>query len=200
MSMAVPWLLSAKVAVPARVDAYFNRSQPFEWSEATGSGIVVVQAPGGFGKTTLLAEVYRRERERGVLAAWLTLDEDDTAESVAAYLAYAFERAGLETPSASDAFEHSVGLVARSIEAHAEPCLLVLDEVERATTGAVAALDFLLRHHPRQSPRSDRNAGKPGSRPGVGHAEWARCRLDSRPVALLQTGDHRFLWRGTVAT
>ena len=148
MSMAFPWLLSAKVAVPARVDAYFNRSRPFEWSEATGSGIVVVQAPGGFGKTTLLAEIYRRERERGVLAAWLTLDEDDTVEGVGAYLAYAFERAGLETPGASDAFEHSMGLVARSIEAHAEPCLLVLDEVERVTTGVVAAVDFFLRHCP----------------------------------------------------
>ncbi len=148
MSIAVPWLLSAKVAVPARVDAYFNRAQPFEWSEVTGSGIIVVQAPGGFGKTTLLAEIYRRERERGVLAAWLTLDEDDTAEGVGAYLAYAFERAGLETPGASDAFEHSMGLVARSIEAHAEPCLLVLDEVERVTTGAVAVLDFFLRHLP----------------------------------------------------
>ena len=148
MSMAVPWLLSAKVAVPARVDAYFDRSQPFEWSEATGSGILVVQAPGGFGKTTLLAEIYRRERKRGVLAAWLTLDEDDTAEGIGAYLAYAFERAGLETPGASDAFEKTMGLVARSIEAHAEPCLLVLDEVERITTGAVASVDFFLRHLP----------------------------------------------------
>ena len=148
MSMAVPWLLGAKVAVPARVDAYFHRSQPFEWSEVAGAGIVVVQAPGGFGKTTLLAEIYRRERERGVLAAWLTLDEDDTAEGVGAYLAYAFERAGLETPGASEAFEHSMGLVARSIEAHAEPCLLVLDEVERVTKGAAAAVDFFLRHLP----------------------------------------------------
>ena len=121
MSIAVPWLLGAKVAVPARVDAYFNRSQTFEWSEAAGSGIVVMQAPGGFGKTTLLGEIYRRERERGVLAAWLTLDEDDTAEGVGAYLAYAFERAGLDTPAVSDAFEHSMGLVARSIEAHALP-------------------------------------------------------------------------------
>ena len=148
MSIAVPWLLGAKVAVPARVDAYFNRSQTFEWSEAAGSGIVVMQAPGGFGKTTLLGEIYRRERERGVLAAWLTLDEDDTAEGVGAYLAYAFERAGLDTPAASDAFEHSMGLVARSIEAHAGPCLLVLDEVERVTNGAVAAVDFFLRHLP----------------------------------------------------
>ena len=147
MSRAVPWLLGAKVAVPARVDAYFDRSQPFEWSDA-GSGIVVVQAPGGFGKTTLLAEICRRERERGVLAAWLTLDEDDTAEGVGAYLAYAFERAGLDMPAASNAFGHSMGLVARSIEAHAGPCLLVLDEVERVANGAVAAVDFFLRHLP----------------------------------------------------
>ena len=137
MSIAVPWLLGAKVAVPARVDAYFNRSQTFEWSEAAGSGIVVMQAPGGFGKTTLLGEIYRRERERGVLAAWLTLDEDDTAEGVGAYLAYAFERAGLDTPAASDAFEHSMGLVARSIEAHAGPCLLVGVFADMIAVGAM---------------------------------------------------------------
>ena len=146
-SKAVPWLLGAKVAVPARADAYFDRPQPFEWSDA-GSGIVVVQAPGGFGKTTLLAEICRRERERGVLVGWLTLDEDDTAEGVGAYLAYAFERAGLDTAGASDAFEHSIGFVARSIEAHAGPCLLVLDEVERVAKDAVAAVDFFLRHLP----------------------------------------------------
>ena len=176
MSKAVPWLLGAKVAVPARPDAYFDRPQPFEWSDA-GSGIVVVQAPGGFGKTTLLAEICRRERERGVLVGWLTLDEDDTAEGVGAYLAYAFERAGLDSAGASDAFEHSIGLVARSIEAHAGPCVLVLDEVERLAKDAVAAVDFFLRH----LPGNLRVAIGMRENPGL---DLARATLDGRGVVL----------------
>lgn len=148
MSTAVPWLLSAKVEVPTRVDTYFSRPRLFQPSEGVDSRIVVVQTPGGFGKTTLLGEICRRARERGVLTAWLTLDEDDTGDGIGTYLAYAFERGGLHIPSASDAIEHGLTMVARSVEAHAAPCLLVLDELERVTKEAVSALNFLLRHLP----------------------------------------------------
>ena len=148
LAATVPWLLSAKVAVPKRIDAYFSRPRLLEWTEETGSPMVVMLAPGGFGKTTVLSEVHRRAAERGVLAAWLTLDEDDTVEGVGTYLAYAFERAGLLTPSASEAVDHGLALVARSIEDFGEPCLLVLDEVERIAAAAVPALDFFLRHRP----------------------------------------------------
>ena len=148
LSAAVPWLLRAKVAVPRRVDAYFSRPRLFEWAEEAKSPVVVVQAPGGFGKTTFLAEVHRSEAARGVIAAWLTLDEDDTADGLGTYLAYAFEQAGLGISSASEAVEHGLALVARSIEAHGRPCLLVLDEVERIAEEATPALDFFLRHRP----------------------------------------------------
>lgn len=148
LAATVPWLLSAKVAVPKRVDAYFSRPRLFEWTAEAESRMVVVLAPGGFGKTTVLAEVHRSAAERGVLAAWLTLDEDDTVEGIGTYLAYAFEKAGLRSPSASEAIDHGLALVARSVEDYGGPCLLVLDEVERIAAEAVPALDFLLRHRP----------------------------------------------------
>ncbi len=148
LSAVVPWLLSAKVAVPKRVDAYFNRPRLFEWTEGAGSRMVVVLAPGGFGKTTFLSEVHRRAGERGVVAAWLTLDEDDTADGIGTYLAYAFEQAGLGISSAAEAVDHGLALVARSVEACGRPCLLVLDEVERIAKEAIPALDFFLRHRP----------------------------------------------------
>ena len=148
LSAAVPWLLSAKVAVPRRVDTYFSRPRLFEWAEGAASRLVVVLAPGGFGKTTFLAEVHRSEAERGVLAAWLTLDEDDTADGVGTYLAYAFEQAGLGISSAQEAVDHGLALVARSIESSGRPCLLVLDEVERVAEEAIPSLDFFLRHRP----------------------------------------------------
>ncbi|MDE0450539.1 MAG: LuxR C-terminal-related transcriptional regulator [Gammaproteobacteria bacterium] len=139
--------MSAKVAVPERVDAYFSRPRLLAPSESE-SGCVVVLAPGGFGKTSLLAEIHRRALGRRLLAAWLSVDEDDTEEGIGTYLAYAFEHAGLDISSTDEAVEHGLAVVARSIEAYGEPCLLVLDEVERVSGEAVAALDFFLRHRP----------------------------------------------------
>src|SRR5271169_4460393 len=39
--------------------------------------VVVVAAPAGYGKSTLMARWHARLHERGVACAWLTLDEDD---------------------------------------------------------------------------------------------------------------------------
>ena len=39
--------------------------------------VVVVAAPAGYGKTTLMARWHTRLLERGVSCAWLSLDEDD---------------------------------------------------------------------------------------------------------------------------
>lgn len=148
LSRAAPWLFSAKVAVPLRVEAYFSRPRLFEQSELARSRIVVIQAPGGFGKTTMLGELYRHEHERGALTAWLTLDEDDTEEGIGTYLAYAFECAGLRISNPSDALDRGLALVAAAIEAHDGPCLLVLDDAERITGGAVSTVNSLLRHLP----------------------------------------------------
>ena len=59
--------------------------------------LTVLCAPGGFGKTALLGQRCRELRRRGVAVAWLSLDEEDGRESVAAHLALAFERAGVAT-------------------------------------------------------------------------------------------------------
>src|SRR6204780_1101413 len=39
--------------------------------------VVVVAAPAGYGKSTLMARWHARLLERGISCAWLTLDEDD---------------------------------------------------------------------------------------------------------------------------
>src|SRR6202012_5524341 len=39
--------------------------------------VVVVAAPAGYGKSTLMARWHSRLVERGVACAWLSLDEDD---------------------------------------------------------------------------------------------------------------------------
>ena len=42
-----------------------------------GCPVVVVTAPAGYGKSTLMASWHGRLSERGVACAWLSLDEDD---------------------------------------------------------------------------------------------------------------------------
>lgn len=42
-----------------------------------GYGVVVVQAPAGHGKSTLLQQAKTESEKRGALTAWLTLDEAD---------------------------------------------------------------------------------------------------------------------------
>ena len=146
------WLLTGRVTPPVRPPHYFRRAKLVEAFEQ--GRVAVVTAPAGFGKTSLLADVCRRRRGEGLLSAWLTLADDDTPEVLAAYLLYAFERAGLDVttptsardPGASLPPERAVMALARAIEWHASPCLLVLDEVERLPAGRTLELVNALLH------------------------------------------------------
>ena len=149
ISTTAPWLLATKVAPPGRTLHYIDRPRLAERVERSGWPIVMLRAPGGFGKTTLLSEICRREKERGNLAAWLTLDEDDTADGVEMYLMYAFEAAGLHMDSVPDAAEYRMERLGQQIGNHGAPCLLAIDEVERLRGHAIEALDFFLHHAPR---------------------------------------------------
>ncbi len=152
----LPWLLAARVVVPERVPDYLDRAALVQRALPTRRRLTVLRAPGGFGKTTVLAECCRLLAADGVLAAWLSLDEEDDGELLDAYLAFAFERAGLDVLQAlgADADAGPVPgtraeLVMRAVEAHEGPCVLALDEVERVVNpDALEVIDFLLRRGP----------------------------------------------------
>ena len=152
----LPWLLSTKVAVPDRVPHYFERPQLLARARPTQRRLTVLRAPGGFGKTTVLAESCRRLAAEGVPTAWISLDEQDDGPVLDAYLAFAFERAGLDVlePLGTGAEPGSAPgprteLVMRAVEAHGGPCVLALDEVERvAKTDALELIDLLFRLGP----------------------------------------------------
>ena len=151
----LPWLLSARVAVPERVPDYYERPQLLARVLPTQRRLTVLRAPGGFGKTTVLAESCRRLAAEGVVTAWLSLDEQDDGTVLDAYLAFAFERAGLRVSGpprparAGAAPGPRTELVMRAVEGHDGPCVLVLDEVERvAKAEALELIDFLFRLGP----------------------------------------------------
>ena len=113
-------------------------------------------APGGFGKTTLLAECCHDVLERGVGVAWLTLHENDEPDMLDTYLACAFEEAGLDVVESlrqgnveADSQYLRTSMVLRAIEVLGKPVVLALDEAERLTDpGLVALINFLVRAAP----------------------------------------------------
>ncbi len=122
--------------------------------------LIVIIAPAGFGKTTLVAELAR---ELQPAAAWLTLDPGDRDLSLFAhYLVEALAQArpsfGAETrawlaatPSPAAEIEDFVATLLADLEACGEePLVLFLDDFHevRASEGITHLLDLMLRYLP----------------------------------------------------
>ena len=119
----------------------------------TNRRLTLFWAPGGFGKTTVLAECCRVLTRQGIPTAWLSLDEKDDPSVLDAYLAAAFEQAGLDVLAPlrmNDAGlrwpYHPTGVLVRALKAHRGPFVLALDELEWVTDPeSVALLNLLVR-------------------------------------------------------
>ena len=157
----LPWLLRQKIAVPDRVTGYLDRAGLVERAMPTRRRLTVLQAPGGFGKTTLLAECCRRLREDGIPTAWVSVDEQDEPGVLDTYIAYACQSAAAGAVAASEQFakpgldnarggsESRTGLAVREIADLDGPFVLMFDELERlGNPGSAALLDFLLQRGP----------------------------------------------------
>lgn len=151
----LPWLLRQKVMLPDAVDGYVERSALAARCDPSTRRVTVFNAPGGFGKTTLLAEACRRLRDGGTVVAWLTLDEDDTPKALATYLAFAFSEAGLDIVGSRSTdwdFEREdylVNLLLHGIEAHGGDCVLAVDDLHRLSQPeSLAVVDRLVQRAP----------------------------------------------------
>ena len=157
MSTVVPsWLLKAKVTTPDPGAGYVPRHALLRRLDAAlERRFALLQAPAGFGKTTVLADFSRRKQEQGVVVAWVSLDEADEPSLFGNYLTFAFECAGLELSVLDDSgawssspVTYQIGMLARAIDLHAAPCLLVLDEVDRLPRETVEPIYRLVEHGP----------------------------------------------------
>jgi LuxR family maltose regulon positive regulatory protein len=107
----------------------------------------VIVAPAGFGKTTLLAEWQARLKSRGVVAAWLTLDEaDGELHQFLSGLIFALGEAGLELgwlePLAEQglmegSLKLAVSGILEVVAACPRPVVLILDDYHRLDAPAV---------------------------------------------------------------
>lgn len=152
----LPWLSRRKITIPNRVAGYIHRSDLLNRILPTEGRLTILTAPGGFGKTTLLAESCRSLQDAGVLTAWVTLDENDTQQSLDAYLACSFQHAGpsdfSELNEGGDydrPLQDRTASLINKIERHGTPCVLAVDELERiCDPSALDLLNFLLEQSP----------------------------------------------------
>ena len=162
-SRDAPWLVTARVKIPERVDGYLPRPRLLDRCQPINRRLTVFHAPCGFGKTTLLTDVCCRERARGVLAAWLSLDETDTLETLVAYVEHALRHAGLDVSAPSSALPRTsetaeptetavrdrMVLLMRAMADYGKSFLFALDEVERLVDPEqIRLIDLLVRRAP----------------------------------------------------
>ena len=148
------WLLRQKIMQPNLPRNHVARPALDAFCDPLRYRITAVHAPGGFGKTTLLAGICRRERAAGRISAWVSLAAADDRDGIVDYLLYAFTAAGLEllegfasTGDFGDS-DRRLNQLVRSIEVHDNPCLLFLDEVDSLDAAAVRVVDWLLQNAP----------------------------------------------------
>ncbi|MCY3813084.1 MAG: LuxR C-terminal-related transcriptional regulator [Gammaproteobacteria bacterium] len=161
-----PWFPAHKVEIPDAVRGYVEREELEAQCAPGARRLTVLHAPGGFGKTALLAQCCRRLRDSGTSTAWLSVDEDDSALSVASYLSVAFQHAGVapfggddeRQEGAGDAADaavdsaamYRVDLLLHAIRRHGARCVLAVDELDRLqSAAAVDVLNAVLQRAPR---------------------------------------------------
>ena len=127
-----------------------------------GHRLILISAPAGFGKTTLLASWISSFKDRHSdvqdRLAWLSLDEDDNDPArFLAYLWAAAQKAGVDSGQDASWAQEGGLPVARSILTTLINCvallphrlILVLDDYHTLTDGAIhRAMAFLLDHLP----------------------------------------------------
>ena len=116
---------------------------------AGGAKLVALNAPAGFGKTTLMLQMRQRFQSSGIATAWLTLDAaDNDAGRFVAMLAAALSAVlPSVTPSDADALDGTVDatrdLALRLLEqlaVHPAPLVLFLDDAYVLESPAVLGL------------------------------------------------------------
>lgn len=147
MNPLSPAILPTKLNPPATPAGQVAREALVEAILRSNARLVLVRAPAGFGKTTLLGQARQELEAQGIATAWLTLDSSDNDPSrFLAYLAHALdELSPQETGDGSGQLpsapmgEVALALMER-VSALPFPFALLLDEFEAIRSPGVIAL------------------------------------------------------------
>ena len=155
-------LIATKVNIPPQPAQLVPRTRllnKLDQGLRPGNKVMLVSAPAGYGKTTL---VVNWVRERGLPTAWISLDDSDNdLVRFLNYLAAAFRRVSPDL--ADDLFDEAKFIKNRAsadvltplvniIERSGEPLVLVLDDYHLISTQVVHdSVGFLVEHLPPQA-------------------------------------------------
>ena len=147
--------LLLKVTAPRVPRHHLARPRLRADTERFDKPVVLVQAPPGFGKTSLLAQWRREHLARGAVVAWLSSQSRDDPQRLVQGLALAVRTASgrptfghtLFQAAAPDGLEGVTSWVAEVAQA-AFDVVLIVDEAERLPPPAREALAYLLRNVP----------------------------------------------------
>jgi len=153
------WLVAAKVMPPKNHITLAERKLALDiLLRDQERSITIMEATGGFGKTTLLALWRMKLLDMGHSVAWVTLDAEDTASTLITYFAYAFQTAGLDmaqssflTVGSSPPLNplHQVNILINMLQNIDQKIFLMLDDVDRLNDPeALKILNMMIRHAP----------------------------------------------------
>jgi LuxR family maltose regulon positive regulatory protein len=143
-------LLATKFHIPKRRrNAVARPRLSARLGRARDASLVLVSAPAGFGKTTLLTE-WLAENTEGTAVAWLSLDAQDNDPSrFWAYVVAALHHARPEIAAADGPSEHLLPMLLNDITALEGDIVLVLDDYHLIESREIQnGMEFLVEHLP----------------------------------------------------
>ncbi len=138
----------AKTVVPDAPESAIERPGLVDRCDPGQRRLTLVVAPGGFGKTTVLAACCRRAEARGDPVIWLSADEEDDARRLVAHLSYAvavpWDVEGVRDRAFNAHEMFDLDSLLGGVRADGRPCMLVVDELDRLPASGERVIDYLI--------------------------------------------------------
>jgi LuxR family maltose regulon positive regulatory protein len=146
---ALVLVIRSKLSPPSQAVSILDRPRLRPLLEEPAAAMVLVVAPAGFGKTTLLAQHYAGLKQADRAVAWLSVDEDDN--DPARFLAHLVHSIVLAMPEISSLGEATAqGMLGLSVKTALwslieavqdnDPFTLIVDDIHRVQNRAVLEL------------------------------------------------------------